>query len=408
MKKIILASLVLLGACGKQAAIIKAPSLTFQKRTFSGFSVDVQNKKFEEEARDITVLTYPTAADVENFEFSPTAERVASWEDMQAQLSDRYRSQMSSQLPLSMPADNKVAEIVAWINTGGEVRDNKFRVRIPLLGEKELNLKRIAVEDIKYRPAIEQALSEFSCFYKARPARGQKWDCRTLADADYKRLKKPSDCLEMDGFAFVYPSAEVETQYQAVKQTCNQNQDALNVSTRPLMDRNDQIDLDVQVASNTRDAAKSVVLDILESLEKVTGQIFVSAASSQDKKLDCPGDNAGEKCVSKLKFGEKNQTIEELVVYADFGVYSAEKMQTQEYSLANGRIRDLKFYTDKDSVKMLEFVMVTDLLSIKAKLSMTVQDDLQLRFVGETDVTYKNGSKRRGVMKFEFNEVKAK
>ncbi|MBI2520488.1 MAG: hypothetical protein HYV97_08720 [Bdellovibrio sp.] len=406
MKTIILVSLVLLGACGKEAALIKAPSQTFQKKTFTGFSVDLQNKKFEEEARDITVLTYPTSADVANFEFSPSPERVASWEDMQAQLSERYRNRMNSTLTMSMDADTKVAEIVAWINTGGEVRDNKFRMRIPLQGEKDQNLKRIAEEDAKYRPAIDEALSAFSCFYKVRPPRGQKYDCRTVADADYKKQKNPSECSDMDAFAFVYPSAEVEAQYQGYKETCVQNQNALNSSTRPIMDRNDQIDLDVQSATNTRDAAKSVVLDILESLEKVTGQIFVSAASSLDKKLDCPGDGVGEKCVSKLKFGEKNQSITDLVIYADFGVYSAEKLQTQEYSLANGRIRNLKFYTDKDNVKLLEFEMVTDLLRIKAKLSMTVHDDMQLRFVGETEVFYKGGKKRRGVMKLEFNEVK--
>ncbi|MEK6624483.1 MAG: hypothetical protein AABY86_05925, partial [Bdellovibrionota bacterium] len=185
MKKIILASLVLLGACGREAELLKAPSKTFEKRTFTGFSADIQNKKFEEEARDITILMYPTAADVVNYKFTPSERYTKSWEDLQLQLPESYRARMSTSIPLTMSADDKVAEVVAWINTAGEYRDKNFRLNAPLTAEKKENEKKIAAAEAQYNPAIEQSLAGFSCFYKERPRRGQKWDCRTAADVDY-------------------------------------------------------------------------------------------------------------------------------------------------------------------------------------------------------------------------------
>ncbi len=407
MKKIILASLVLLGACGKQAALIKAPNSTFEKRmTFNGMSVDIQNKTFAPEARDVTLLMYPTVEDVANFEYSPDADTQPSWDDLLQQLPAHYRDRMSTTLPTSMSASAKVVEVVAWINTAGAVRDDKFRFRLPLLAEQEQVQKRLTEEDAKFRPAINEALSAYSCFFKSRPARGQKWDCRTVADAVYKTKRTPTNCADMNEYTFVFATSDVETQYQAAKEQCITNTNALNAAIAPFKERDAQIEELVLKATTTRDSAKAVVLNLLESLEKVTTQVFVSAVSSLDKKMDCPGDAAGVKCLSQIKFGAKNETIEEFAIYADFGVYAAEKLQTQEYSLANGRIRDLKFYTDKDGVRMLEFTMVTDLLTLKAKLSMTVQDDMQLRFVGETNIDYKDGKHRRGVLKLEFNEAK--
>ena len=209
----------------------------------------------------------------------------------------------------------------------------------------------------------------------------------------------------MNSFAFVYPSPEVEAQYRDRATACSSNLEALNAVRTVLWDRNDQLDEEMKPTIERRDGLKFVVIDILESLERATGQVFISVASSLEKKLDCP-DKVGAKCISKLQFGANNTSITELAIYTDFGSEAAVKLPVREYSLANGGIRNLKFYTDRDGVKLLELELVTELMTVKAKLSMTVHDDMHLRFVGETNVLYKNGQFRRGAMKLEFNEVK--
>jgi len=406
MKKIIaLLALTLIG-CGREADLLKAQKSVFPKSNFSTMSA-ASNKNFESDMRDMTLLIYPNSEDLEGFTFSPREETGPSWNMVEAKLSSEYRSHITRKFENSDSAGDKVSQLIVWIQTAGGVRDNTFRESLSLKREQKANQDSIEAADNELKPKIADVLSSITCFYQKRARTGQKWDCRTVADADYKREKKPSDCGDLDYFTFVFPDADSETTFETQKASCNSIKAELDARTTDLVVRNQVIRPLIVEKDTIRDAGKTVVLELLESVEKHNRGTFVATNSTLDKALDCPGNATGVKCVSFLKLGNKNTEVLDMAIYSDFGIYSDQKLPTTEYSLKNGRIKNLKLFTNSWGVRKLQFDMLTDLFTISADLSMTVQDDMGLRFVGETRVYLKDSTiVRRGVMKLEFNEKK--
>ncbi|GAB4406945.1 MAG: hypothetical protein OHK0056_06520 [Bacteriovoracaceae bacterium] len=406
MKMIIFLIPFFLFSCGRNAEKIMAPKMTFAKNVFTGFNTLSADKEFETEARDVTIIIYPRTEDMNGLIFSPTEERKESWEGVFNELTPAYRSRISAELGSDLTDAKKVSRLVLLIQTAGEVRDAKYRAKIPLTTEKTIIEKDIKKAQDELLPAIDQALEAFVCYYKARPRRGEKWDCKTEADADFKREKTPKNCEEMNEMNFTFSTSDIEKKYAENKSKCESNQAELDKRTSKLKERNQELNLEIEAINKVRDDAKSVVLDLLEAVEKNTGNIHVSTSSTLDKPLDCPGDSTGTKCLSRLVFTDnKKQDVRELTIYSDFGVYAGEKLALAEYSTKNGGISELKFYTDRDGVKILSFNLNTPSFTVSATLSTTIQEDMGLRFVGETVVRYPDGRSRKGVMKLEFNQV---
>lgn len=409
MKKIIYLIPFILFSCGRDAEKITAEKKVFNKDVFVGFNTLSADKDFESEARDATIIIYPRIEDMNGLVFAPTDERKESWDGVLNELTPAYRSRINTELSNDLTDAKKVSRLVLLVQTAGEVRDAKYRSKLPLSTEKakiELEIKK--AQD-QYLPQIDEALESYICFYKARPRRGEKWDCKTEADAEYKREKTPKNCEEMTEMLFTFASTDLETKYKSLETKCSENQSELDKLTGALKTRNQELNLEIEAINKVRDDAKSVVLDLLEAVEKNTGNIHVSTSSTLDKPLDCPGDSSGTKCLSQLIFADaKKDQIRELSIYSDFGVYAGERLPLTLYSTTNGGISNLAFYTDKDGVKILSFQLNSHLFTIEATLSTTIAEDMGLRFVGETRVVYPDGSSRKGVMKLEFNQIVSK
>ena len=107
---------------------------------------------------------------------------------------------------------------------------------------------------------------------------------------------------------------------------------------------------------------------------------------------------------STLEIDSEAPSIKNLTFLIDFGKNYSGDRGFQEYSTGNGKIKNLLLKSVGDA-QVLTFSMETDDFVIEAELSMTVQDSLGLRFVGDITAHYPDDSTREGIMKMELDEI---
>ena len=100
----------------------------------------------------------------------------------------------------------------------------------------------------------------------------------------------------------------------------------------------------------------------------------------------------------------KGSVVEDLKLIIDFGPNYSGESGFQEYSLGNGKIKDLHMAKEGEA-DVLRFTLRTEDFVIFADLAMTFQEVMGLRFVGEIRVQYLNGEIARGVMKIEMDSI---
>jgi hypothetical protein len=77
----------------------------------------------------------------------------------------------------------------------------------------------------------------------------------------------------------------------------------------------------------------------------------------------------------------------------------------QLFSLENGLIRDFVYVELAPGVWQLTFKLYNERFWLDAELSMDVNDIYDLRFSGDTDVYFPDGTVRKGVMKIEMDFI---
>ncbi len=405
MKKLLATiSLMIMMGCGREADLIQAPSYIFDSNKLGIQAIQAGGKSFQESTRDVTILFYPNTKDMKGFNFSPSEEKLPSWNLLQEQLSDTYRSSVSEHFNNSMPEFQKVQEMAIWINTAGEVRDNAFRKKYPQEREKFELEQNISTAQDTYLPQMQNAREGYICYFNKRPRPGQKYACKSKPEGEFTNTKIPDNCEFMDRFEFVFATAEDETSYGQFKSQCVTAQAQLDAQTSGPKERVNELALKIELQKNIRDAGKSVVLELLEAVEAHTKGIFVSTTSNTEKELDCPG-QVGVKCMSKLVLSDDLNKIENFVLYSSFGVNSDKKLEVLEYSIENSGITNARIEMNKYKVKVLNFTLNTALFTMVTEdLSLTTAPDMGLRFVGKAKVYFKDSQEWRwAAVKLEFD-----
>ena len=409
MKKL-LAIVVLfsLTSCGKEAEKKVAQKSLLPKQTIQ--TLNVRNIKIDSaKMRSMTFLMYPLPEDLNGFTYEVGESSKESWDTVLADIP--YADRLTIEIDESQSNFDKVMNMVTNIMSIGESRDNAFKKMVPLQREND-ELSAIIIEK---KAGFKSKLEAFTCFYKDRPARGANYECQSTRSRDARRKKIARKCRDLNKFTFTFTNIDEQTAFDTFKAECPVEERALKAELKPLQERSDELSESIEVYDNLRTAGESLVLEMLQNAEKHNGKkVYVATGATKEKVDD-------DEAMSSITFGPDNQTITDMTLLVDFGLnFDYVITGYQEYSMNNGKIKNVSFKTLSNNVTLLTFDLhatktkeledgsMADetMFVVSAELSMTNQDYMDIRFVGETKITYPNGKRARGAMKLEFDIIR--
>ncbi len=379
----LIACLIILG-CGREADRIKAPT-SFVERSQTD-KLEPNEVRANSKMRAMTLLSYPLQSDVTDWSFNYGEETKNSWNTFLESLT--FRDRLITSFPLEMDAVAKVREAVVLVQSAGESRDQAYKKLVPLL--KQMAKIDQQKENLKLEKTPTD-LDTINCYYAKRAAPNKSTECKSKAEGEYTKVLKTSKCSDFVKYKFIDIEANVQIQQRMGQ--CLELQAELDQLTA----ENKKLDSQKGDLELVRSAGESIVLDLLQSIEKVNpGLVLVATGATIEKnKTDTSSP------VSKITISE-NQ-ITELSLRIDFGTNLSTGSGKVEYSLENGKIANMTFQKESDGVWTLRFDIMTSDFVVRTNLSYSVHPTLGMRFVGEANYIYSNGVTRKGVMKLEFD-----
>ena len=445
MKKLNLVIVILssvLFSCGRDAELIEAPK-TFNEQVIGLQAFSAQSGKMETTVRAFTLLFYPRMEHIKEFSYEVTDLSRPSWETVLNTLP--YRDRVVTDYPADMPTFKKVQKMVSAIQSVGRARDNAWRIMEPIdrrmeeIGKEKvvINERLDEIEpDIKFR--------DFTCFYKKRPRRGRKYECKTKKDDEFKKRKRARGCDDLLEFSFTYENEEDEQKYEGAIAQCAAVADELAALEEQIFVLDEEFDgllEKFEPLENIRKSGEGVVLDLLQAAERYTSdegfpQVYVATGSSkekpnvqdvlsqvkidwqkilmmQKKKADLEAKLSDER-INSFEFNQLRaehtavvkylaNPMEKFSLWIEFGLNYSGGTRSQEYSIANGGIKDFQLVWNGPN-PALNFKIVNDDFWIECALDVTNDDPaMGYRAVGEVFAHYPDGTITRGGMKLEFN-----
>ncbi len=376
--------ILIVSSCGREALKKKAPK---EYLPVNGIlSQSLTGKSFDPNMRSMTLLIYPRAKDVVTFQYRPKGNAITPWQTSLNDLS--YGDQIVQKYTKEMPGALKVSKMVAAILSVGESRDKAFKKAAPLKNQA----KKFSQVIKEKNSALKKRLKPFKCYYVKKPNRGQTYDCRLNEGESRSQKKSLRSCRDLKKYSFVFSpdEQEREAEFGTITSDCadlSQQREELGVLKEEIENYN-----------YIRKSGESVVLDLLQSAEQHTGKkVFVAVGASKEKVNE-------EDEKSTLIIDPETRVIQGLKLLIDFGLNYSGGSGYQEYSTDNGKIQNFRL-EKRGKADVLKFTLETLDFTIEAALSMTIQDFMDLRFVGEIQTRYPDGSVARGAMKLEFDRV---
>lgn len=445
MKKINLLIVILCSvvfSCGRDAELINAPKV-FNEQIIGLQAFNAQAGKMDTTVRAFTLLFYPRTEHIQSFSYEVTDLSRPSWETVLETLP--YRDRVVTDYPAGMNTFTKVQKMVAAIQSVGRARDNAWREMEPIDRRmEEIGKEKVAINerldeiepDIKFR--------DFTCFYKKRPRRGKKYECKTKKDDDFKKRKRARGCDDLLEFTFTYENEEDEQKYEGAIAQCAVVADELAALEEQIFVLDEEFDgllEKFEPLENIRKSGEGVVLDILQAAERYTEeqgfpQVYVATGSSkekpnvqdvlsevnidwqkiltmQKKRADLESQlkdlriNSYEFEKLKTQYTEVikylENPMEKFSLWIEFGLNYSGGTRSQEYSIENGGIKDFEVVWNGPN-PAFNFKIVNDDFWIECALDVTNDDpSMGYRAVGEVFAHYPDGTITRGGMKLEFN-----
>ena len=260
-----------IASCGRDAEIIDAPK-KYNEEVFGLQAFSASRGQMEIQTRAITLLFYPRPEHIVDFSYEVTDLSKPSWDTVLATLP--YADRIVSNYPASMNKDLKVQKMVAAIQSVGRSRDNAWREMQPLdVKMKEINAKKVVVQEEISEIEPDVKWRDFTCFFKKRPRRGQKYQCRPKKDDEFKRRKNPRGCDDILEFEFTYDTPEDQAAFDEVYANCEKVAPRL----KELEEELSALDEDFNELYSTyepfdfiRKSGEAVVLDIIQAAEHYT------------------------------------------------------------------------------------------------------------------------------------------
>jgi len=383
MKSIIIILSFGLAACGRQAELKTAPTVLVEQ---------VQNSKLtpkdvvaDTNMRAMTLLSYPLARDISDWDFEIKEETKDSWTMFLDSL--KFKDRLVTSFSKDLDSTTKIQEIVTLVQSAGESRDQAFKKMSPLKKELQKIDTEIANAKIDLTP---KDLESITCFYAKKPSAGKSFECKSKLEGEYNKEKTSNVCKDFLKFKFI--DAEIETRIENAQISCNE----LQVRLDDLKTKSKIVDDQIATYVALRSAGESIVIDLLQSVEnKNPGLVLIATGGTIEKNKD------PSEALSQIHF--KDNALDAISLIIDFGPNLSSGSGKVEYSLENGKITNLSFKKESDGVWTLKFNIVTSDFIVKTNMAYSVHPTLGVRFVGDAHFHYPNGEVRKGVMKLEFD-----
>ena len=373
---------ILLASCSPKVSDIKAPRSYLAEGTRPLLLSGLENRKMDSEIRSISFVIYPTQEDLKGFEYAPNEEMAALWDSVASYLP--YGDRLKRSYRREESEDVKLSKMVTTIVSVSDFRTNTFRAMVPLQQEAE----QMATSIRRENSSLKEELRELSCFYMEEAEDGT-YQCQWERTDNGLQEKSLGSCRSLEKHHFSQDSSAQSIVLEELTRECQ----GLAVQRKERSGILEQIN----VQSELREQSGWLLLDLLLAAEKHSKEkVFLALGASKERKSE------GESISSTLTMGPTASSFEELRLLLDFGSNYSDGAGFQEYSTNNGKITELRL-NKKGWADVLEFTIHTSDFRVEASLSMTVQDYVDWRFVGDIRVIYPDGSVGGGLMALELD-----
>lgn len=376
----------LLSSCKREADSIKVHNNFVEKSITDKLEPNELN--IDHRVRAMTLLSYPISQDLQGWNFQIEDETRASWDLFLQSLI--FSSKIKTSFDTSVDPKKNITEIVMVVQSAGESRDQSYKKIVPL--KKELAKIDLEMEKVKAEKTPSD-LESTICFYSKRPTGTKPFECKTVADETYSKEKTADNCRDFLRLKFLDIDQAPTIQEQQTK--CAEVQAELDT----LKETSLSVDQKIADEMLIRSAGESVVIDLLQSIERHKSNLVLIATGATLEKNKDPSEAVSEVVI------EKDNTLSTFKLIIDFGPNLSSGSGKVEYSREAGNIKNLTFEKESDGVWTLRFDLITSDFVIKTNLSYSNHATLGMRFVGDAHFHYPNGLIRKGVMKLEFDHL---
>jgi hypothetical protein len=357
-------SLATLASCGPKA---KGDPVESQRFLFGYRQFFFTDKEIDPEVRSITLLTLPIEKDVVGFSYTPNRE---DWDFTFSSINHGHRVPFGVQARSSN--FNKVSDLIYIVLASGDVRNASF--------ERIVHSKR---DQTRIIGRLNSIFNAHPCFMGLRPNHRSCFPRQSEGTVDTARFAESCEVLER--WTWMEMSDEDEELLADNLVQCREVDGG----------RLQAIDELIAHEGDIRNQAKGIVLDLLSELEAHTGEVFVATGATKGEVDSINGHQ------SLIQMNADRTAFTQFQLAVDFNIGRGYQL----FSLENGLIRDLELKELIPGVWRLTFFLDNDAYTLEAELSMDVQDVYDLRFSGDTVLTYKDGTVRKGLMKLELDFV---
>ena len=391
MKKFILInallSLVVLTGCKREASAIKVNNNFVEKSKAS--KLEPKELIVDQRVRAMTLLSYPIQQDIKGWDFTISEETQTSWDLFIQSLN--FGNKIKTKFEKTNNLSKNITDIVMVVQSAGESRDQAYKKIVPLKKElAKIDSDMIAIKSEKTPNDLKDSI----CYYAKRPTGSKPFECKSTPDETYSKEKTTDNCRDFLKLKFI--DLEQSPTIQTQQEKCNELQAELDKL------KDTSLIIDQQIANETiiRSAGESVVIDLLQSIEKNNRELVLIATGATLEKNKDPNEQVSEVVI------DKNNKITTFKLIIDFGPNLRSGSGKVEYSREANNIKNLTFDKESDGIWTLRFDLITSDFFIKTTLAYSNHPTLGMRFVGDANFHYLNGLIRKGVMKLEFDHLK--
>ncbi len=362
MNKLILFSLIstTIISCGRVANNANAPGKHF---LFSNINTMMSDKKFDPYVRAATVIAYPLKEELTNFTYSANQN---NWNLALAKTP--YRNKISPFINIDLTNSKKAENIAYLISLAGSIRDNLFKENI-LINKKLKSLNN----------DLDKTFIYFTCNNPRRSPENRRVSLCDFNRINPESLKIAKNCRQFSNLTFPSLPNSASDYHQKGVDLC--------IKQKQLKD-------EIKYNNEIRESAKGIVTELLDhTYNNHTGVNYIFLLNTKE---DIDKNNK-----SFIKIDSHLKSIDEFTLYIDFGL-DGPFAKEQQYSLKNGRIKNLSIINDHSGISKLEFEIYTDQKFLSASLDISTTHPFALRFVGEIIIHYPN-TDYKGIMKLELD-----
>ena len=378
----LVACCVLLASCARDAKPIKAERVLLAENTRTLSShLSKERDSWDPRLRSMSLVIYPSVDDLEEFEYAPNQEVDVLWDTMANHMT--YGTGLSRVYSADMDGAKKLENMATTVVSVAELRTDVYRTKVPLLAQAS----QLADQIKKENRSIKQELRSLSCYYEDSESETGAVECRREQTEDNSLQHKTfRSCRNLKNHRFDSENGGAELLVRGCSQLQSQRDERSVFLER------------IEHQENLRKTGESILLDLLLAAEKHSGEkVFLVVGASKEQ-----GSEDDE--ISRLVFDPETSQVQSLTLFLDFGLNYSAGGGSREYSTTNGGITGLRL-EKRDWVDILKFTIHTLDFDLHASLSMTVQNLLDMRLVGEVRVVYPDGTGSTGLMSLELDRM---